>query len=204
MRVLLPPSRVDDVTGDLLETFRDDPALRTGSNRQVWWTRQVAGLFLRAYWMFPALLTAAMIWNDLFNTFRDANGNNLGPNVFTPMIVTTFLGAAILGGWRTRRVNGGIVAAAGSHIMTWSLISVWWAVTTYPFALSQRHNPYWINAWQGSAAPGESFLHWIAWDNVGAVVLGGSALMLLSLLLGIAGGVTGSRLARRRQTTSSA
>jgi hypothetical protein len=139
-----------------------------------------------------------MVSSDLFNTFRDANGNNLGPNLFGPTLFTVFSGAALLGGWRTRRVIGGIVASTGSHLVAWSCITCWWAITTYPFALSQQHNPYWIKAWQWSSVPGESFMHWIVWDNVGAMVLGGSALLLLAAGLGVIGGIAGSWMGRNR------
>ena len=198
LRALLPPDRADDVTGDLLETFRDQSRLSSRLARQAWWARQVASRFFRSYYLFPLALIATLIWNDLFNTFRDVNGTNVGPNLFGPMLFIVFLGAGTFGGWRTRRTIGGVIASVGSHLVGWSVITCWFALTTYPFALSQQHNPYWIQAWRGSAAPGESFMHWIAWDNVGAVLLGGSALLLLSFAAGLAGGVTGRWLGRHR------
>jgi hypothetical protein len=200
LRWLLPPDRVDDVTGDLLEAYRDDPPQWGGLSRAAWWARQVLGQFLRAYWLFPLALAATLVANDLFNTFRDADGHRLGPNLFGPTLITAYSVAGLLGGWRTRRVAGGLVASTGSHVIGWSLVTCWWTVTTYPFALSQQHNPYWINAWHWSASPGESFMHWIVWDNAGAVVLGGAALLLLSLATGLAGGFIGRMLPGPRRT----
>jgi hypothetical protein len=191
---LLPPDRVDDVMGDLVEACREQP--RRAVSTHLWWARYVGGLFLRTYWLFPLVLVAMLIVGDILNTFRDVHGGD-GPLHGLP-IFTIYGAAGLLGGYRTRRMVGGLVAAVGSHLAGWTGITLWWAITTYPFALSQQHHPYWINAWQGSAAPGESFMHWIVWDNVGAVLLGGSALLLLSLALGLAGGIIGSRVGRRR------
>ena len=86
--------------------------------------------------------------------------------------------------------------------MWWSGMALWWAMSTYPMAFEQQRSVYWIHAWQGSAAPGETFMHWIAWDNVGATILGGSFFLLLSLALGAVGGFVGSRIGRRRQPST--
>jgi hypothetical protein len=166
--------------------------------------RQVVGVFLRAYWVFPLALVAVLITNDLFNTFRDANGRSLAPNLLGPALLPLFFFGGLVGGWRTRRVAGGIAASVGSHVCAWVVMKLWWIGTTYPFALSQQHNPYWVQAWQGSASPGESFMHWIVWDNIGAIVLGGSALLVVSALLGAVGGAIGSGLGRRRRQAASA
>jgi hypothetical protein len=200
---LLPPERVDDVTGDLIELSREEPRTSAGWRRHAWWARQAGGQFLRSYGLFPLALVVMMISNDLFNTFRDSAGNNRGSNLFGPVLFTVFACAALLGGWRTRRISGGVVASTGSHLMAWTGIACWWTLTTYPFAFSQQRNPYWIRAWHWSAAPGESFMHWIIWDNVGAALLGGSVLLLLSLLLGLIGGAIGSQTSRRFRATSS-
>jgi hypothetical protein len=198
LRSLLVPARRDDVIGDLVETVRENRSLWNGLDARIWWARQVLGLFVRTYWGFPLLLIATLVSNDLLNAFRDASGNRLGPDLFLPTVFVVFVCAGLLGGWRTQRTSGGIAASAGSHLLAWTFMNVWWLVTTYPFALRQQHNPYWINAWQGSAAPGESFLHWIAWDNVGAFLLGGSVLMIAAIVLGATGGIAG-RLSRPGQ-----
>jgi hypothetical protein len=108
------------------------------------------------------------------------------------------LTAGTYGGWRSRRISGGLVASVGAHLVAWSCVVCWWAFTTYPFARSQQHDPYWIRAWQGSAAPGESFMHWIVWDNVGATIVGGTALLIRALALGLAGGAVGRLLPPRK------
>ena len=199
LRAVLPPDRRDDVTGDLLETFRETPRLSTRPiAAEMWYARQLAGRFLRTYWMFPALLTVVFITNDLSNTFRDVSGTR-GPDVLGLALATLLLSAGIYGGWRTRLVRGGIAASVGTHAFTWMCMMLWWAVTTYPFALSQQQNPYWIHAWRSSSQPGETFMHWIVWDNVGAVLLGGSMLLLFALALGVVGGTAGSVLKGRRR-----
>jgi hypothetical protein len=199
LRSLLPPDRVDDVMGDLLEASRERPHGAVAA--QSGWARYVAGLFLRTFWPFPVLLAAIGVAADLFNTFGQIHPNS--PLHGVPLF-TIFGAAGLYGGFRSRRAFGGVVAAVGTHLTSWSIMTFWWAATTYPFAFRQQQSAYWIDAWHWSAAPGESFMQWIVWDNVGAVVLGGSALLLLSLVLGLAGGITGSRLGRRRGQPASA
>lgn len=200
LRTLLPRDRADDVTGDLLETFRDTPSLsQSAVSGELWFGRQIASVFLRAYWLFPLTLAAAFVTNDMSNTFRDATGAPRIPDILGGSIVAVFLAAGVFGGWRTRRVLGGAAAAAGTHLFAWTFMTAWWAVTTYPFALQQRDNPYWVRAWQSSSTTGETFIHWIVWDNVGAVLLGGSILLLFSLALGLVGGATGGYIRGRRQ-----
>lgn len=198
LRALLPHDRADDVQGDLLETFRDDLRLTSDPIRaQVWHARQVTGIFIRAYWSFPALLVITMMSNDVLNAFRDSSGGRHGPDLFGYVLTWALLAAGLYGGWRTRRLAGGVITAAGSHLVAWCCMTVWWTITTYPFALYQQNNPYWIQAWHWSASPGETFMHWIIWDNVGAVLLGGSMLLVFSLVLGLIGGLTGSLVRTR-------
>ena len=205
LRALIPRDRADDVTGDLLETFRDTPQLRRSTLAgELWYGRQVVGLFVRAYWFFPLILAATFAANDVSNTFRAVNGAPRMPDVLGVAIVSVFLAAGFWGGWRTRRVVGGIAAATGTHALTWAWMTAWWTVTTYPFALSQQSQPYWIEAWRSSSQHGESFLHWIVFDNVGAVILGGSMLLLVSLMLGAIGGGAATGLRRVRRSTQTA
>jgi hypothetical protein len=143
-----------------------------------------------------------MVSNDILNAFRDASGGRRGPELFADMLAWfshgwLFLAAGLYGGWRTRRLAGGLAASAGTHLFAWSCMTGWWTITTYPFALFQQNNPYWITAWHWSASPSETFMHWIIWDNVGAVLLGGSTLLLFSLVLGLIGGIAGSFIRAR-------
>jgi hypothetical protein len=197
LRALLPPDRVEDVVGDLLEDVRERP--RSAIAAHVWWAGCAVGLFLRTFWVFPLLLAAAGVIGDLFNTFGDVHPTS---SLHGIPIFTTFGAAGLYGGFRTRRVSGGLVGAVGSHLTSWTAMTLWWTLTTYPFAFRQQQSPYWINAWHWSAAPGESFMHWILWDNVGAVVLGGLAFLLLSTVLGLVAGVIGSGLGRRHRPVS--
>jgi hypothetical protein len=195
LRAVLPRDRAEDVTGDLLEILRGDTALRGSPFRQsVWYLRHVVGYFLRAYWFFPAALGGMLVLNDALNTFRDVAGARSGPDLLGPAVTTIFLFASLYGGSRTSRVAGGVVAAVGTHIVAWTVMMLWFLATTYPFALVQERNPYWLNAWRSSAARDESFMHWIVWDNIGAVMLGGTVLLVLAIGIGLAGGVASSGL----------
>ena len=70
-------------------------------------------------------------------------------------------------------------------------------------SLVQQGEPYWISAWHSSAAPGETFTHWIFWDNVGATIMSALALSMSGVLAGLIGGVVGS-IARRLYLRSAA
>jgi hypothetical protein len=190
---------VEDVTGDLLETVADDPVLSASRTRTaMWYARVAAEYFLRACWVCPAVLIVMLVLNDLSNTFRDASGARSGPDFIGPLVMTVFLFAGLHGGWRTGRAAGGVVAAVATHVLAWGAMTLWWLMTTYPCARVQEANPYWVRAWQRSAAPGETFMRWIAWDNVGAVVLGGTMLLFLATGIGLAGGTAGGQLRRRQ------
>ena len=88
------------------------------------------------------------------------------------------------------------VATSG---LLWLFMATWWMTTWYPFLPTQSVDPYWIQAWHFSAAPGETFAHWIFWDNVGATIMGDVVLSAGGSGLGLAGGLlgAGARTVRR-------
>src|SRR5207249_11887082 len=92
--------------------------------------------------------------------------------------------------WRTERWHGGVVATAGLFIVMCLFMAFWWTATFYPFAQVQQTNPYWIHAWQWSihrAHSDETFLHWIFWDNVGALIIFSMVMCAISSICGVVG-----------------
>jgi len=198
MRALVPEEYVESVTGDLLEQYRDEKAPSLGRQRaDAWYVAQIGSSFLRAYWPFALSLTGLLILHDLSNTFRDPEGTAyLEMNNYPGIGITLFFLAGLYGGWRTGAIRGGALAGFGAYVIAWTSMAVWLNATFYPFAQFAQYNPYWIRAFHYSGAPGETFAHWSFWDNWGALLLGGGALLLLSLVMGSLGGAIGTLLRR--------
>jgi hypothetical protein len=196
LRAILPAADVESVSGDLLEVYRDEqrPARgRAGADR--WYLRQVARTFARAYWCWIAPLIVLFTASDVMNTWRLLPSQ--GP-VVPGAGLALVTAAALHGGWRSRRVAGGLLAGAGSATTLWLFMATWWMATWYPLSAVQVTEPYWIDAWRYSSAPGETFRHWIFWDNVGAIVMSGLVLNTAGGLVGLAGGLLGSRARKIR------
>jgi len=190
----LPVGRAESESGDLLEQYRDEQVPAGGQRRADWWyMRQVALVFARAYGISLVALIGLFVMGDVSNTYRLTGPVRIGPLVALGVI----LAASARGGWRTVSVRGGLFAGAVTSTLLWMFMAAWWMTTWYPFSLVQRVEPYWIDAWHFSAAPGETFTHWIFWDNVGATIMSGLVLNASGLLVGLIGGVVGSIACRR-------
>ncbi len=84
--------------------------------------------------------------------------------------------------------SGGFIVALGTFFVVWLFMAVWWNATVYPFAQVQQSNPYWAEAWQSSTdTPDETFLHWIFWDNIGALFFLGISMLSASVVCGSIG-----------------
>lgn len=185
---LLPAERAESDSGDLLEAYRDEqlPARgQAGADR--WYVRQVALVFAHSYWFWLVALIALFVIADVSNTYRLAF-----PSIGPLLAVCVLFGAALQGGWRSARVSGGLLTGAAVSSLLWLFMALWWMTTWYPFSLVQQIQPFWINAWRSSAVPGETFTHWIFWDNIGATIMSGLILNASGLVLGLAGGFAGS------------
>jgi hypothetical protein len=222
--LVLPADARETVSGDLLEEYRDARIPGLGRRRaDLWYWQQVGGIWLRAYWRLVVPLVLLFVVHDLLNTFRAPSGASYidGLPMLARLPISPFaaLGFFVLAGaygsWRTERWEGGFVAALGTFVLVWLSMAVWWNATLYPFAHVQQDNPYWIHAWQWSTyrahppslaglnpdAPNETFLHWVFWDNVGALFIGGVALLTASVVCGGIGSALGLFTARWRRAT---
>ncbi len=219
LRAILPVAARESVSGDLLEEYRECRVPASGRFRaDLWYWRQVGGMWLRAYWglVLPAVLL--LVVYDVFNTFRAPSGASyldglprLVLAMISPLGVVGLLAlATAYGSWRTERWQGGFVAALGVSVIVWVFMVAWSNATFYPFAQVQQSNPYWVGAWQWSThrgAPGggpgsspgtqETFLHWIYWDGVGALFIGGIALLVTSFVCGGIGALVGEVISHR-------
>lgn len=221
LRALLPVDSIETVSGDVLEEYRDARIPARGQLRaDLWYWRQVAGIWLRAYWWLVVPVVLLFVGRDIFNTFRAPSGasylDSLPGLVRAPMSppvgVAFFALAGAYGSWRTGRWAGGFVAALGTFVVVWLFAAAWWNATLYPFAQVQQSNPYWIQAWHWSThranppslfgfnpdTPDETFLRWIFWDNVGGLFFFGVSLLAVSVVCGSIGSAVGMITARWR------
>jgi hypothetical protein len=131
LRGLLPLDMGETVSGDLLEEYREARVPAVGEFRaDAWYWRQVAGMWLRAYWWLVVSAILVEVVHDVFNTFRAPSGafylDGLPTLVvavlspLSPLGVVGVLGiATAYGSWRAGRWQGGLVAALGVSAMVW-------------------------------------------------------------------------------------
>jgi hypothetical protein len=193
LRALLPADRAETESGDLLEAYRDEQLPARGRRgADCWYVRQVALVFAVNYGVWLAALMALFVISDVSNTWRYPV-----PARFVPLAaLCLILGASLQGGWRNTRLSGGLLAGAATGTLLWLFMAAWWLTTWYPFSLTQQLEPFWINAWHSSAAPGETFTHWIFWDNVGATIMSGLVLNVTGVAMGLVGGLAGATARR--------
>jgi hypothetical protein len=193
LRGLLPLDMSETVSGDLLEEYRESRVPAAGEFRaDLWYWRQVGGMWVRAYWWLVVSVVLLLVVSDVFNTFRTPSGASyldglprLVDAVTSPMVsvVGLFGLATAYGSWRTQRWQGGFVAALGLSVVVWWFMVLWMNATFYPFAVVQQSDPYWVQAWHWSiahhhGAPNETFIHWLYWDNVGGLLFVGIVLLV--------------------------
>lgn len=221
LQLLLPVETRETTAGDLLEEYRDARLPALGRWRaDLWYWRQVGGIWLRAYGWFLVPLMLSLVIHDIFNTFREPSGasylDQLPKLALAPMSpfvgIGLFVVAGAYGSWRTQRWAGGFAATLGLSLVLWMFMAVWWMATWYPVAQVQQSNPYWIQAWHWSTArtkpssflgfvietPDESFLRWIFWDNIGGLIMIGFTLLAVAMVCGGTGSALGRVMARRR------
>jgi hypothetical protein len=221
LRMLLPAETRETVSGDLLEEYREARIAAVGPLRaNLWYWRQVGGIWLRAYRWFAVPVVLLLVVHDLFNTFRASSGvsylDGLPRLAVAPMSplfgIGVFVLAGAYGSWRTQRWAGGFVATLGTFLVVWLFMVAWWNATLYPFAQVEQSNPYWIQAWHWSThrahspaffgfnpdMPDESFIRWIFWDNVGGLFFLGISMLTVSVVGGGIGSTLGLITARWR------
>ena len=204
---LLPREMRETVTGDLLEEYREARVPAAGELRaDLWYWRQVGGMWLRAYWWLVVSVVLLLVVSDIFNTFRAPSGASYRNGL--PMLVAAVISPSVsllvlpglataYGTWRTRRWQGGFVAAFGLSVVVWVFMVLWVHATFYSFAQAQHSNPYWVQAWHWSiahhhGAPNETFVHWLYWDNVGGLVMAGLVLLVPPCFFGVIAAVIGT------------
>lgn len=212
VHALLPVHTRETVSGDLLEEYRDARVPASGEFRaDLWYWRQVGGMWLRAHWWLVAPIVFLLVVGDVFKTLRAPSGASyleglaaLARAATSPVGLVTLLGLAnVYGSWRTRRWEGGLVASLGVSAIVWVFMVVWSNATFSQFAQVAQSNPQWIEAWHwsvqhGHAAPHETFRHWLYWDIVGSQIVAGFILLVAPCVYGGFGAILGEIISHRR------
>ena len=208
LRGLLPLDMRETVSGDLLEEYRESRVPAVGEFRaDLWYWRQVGGMWLRAYGWLVVFALLLHVVADVFGTFRAPSGASyldglptLVLAVLSPVGLVGLVGlATAYGSWRAGRWQGGFVAALGVSMIVWLFMAAWGHATFHSFAQVQQANPYWVQAWQSSIhrtgvpphASEETFQHWMYWDDVGALIVAGIVLLVASFVFGGIAAVVG-------------
>jgi hypothetical protein len=198
LRGLLPLDIGETVSGDLLEEYRESRVPALGEFRaDLWYWRQIGGMWLRAYWWLVVSAVLLHVVHDVFNTFRAPSGASYLDGlptivyaVLSPVGLVGLVGlATVYGGCRAGRWQGGLVAALGVSVIAWVCMAAWESATFHLFAQVQQGNPYWVQAWQSSHASAETFRRWMYWDRVGALIFTGIVLLVTSFVFGGIGAV---------------
>src|ERR1043166_3318268 len=117
LRGLLPPDMRETVSGDLLEEYRESRVPAVGEFRaDLWYWRQVGGMWLRAYWWLVVSAVLLHVAHDAFETFRAPSGASyldglptLVPAVLSSLgLVGVVALATAYGSWRAERWQGGV------------------------------------------------------------------------------------------------
>jgi hypothetical protein len=208
LRGLLPLDVGETVSGDLLEEYRESRVPAVGEFRaDLWYWRQVGGMWLRAYWWLVVSAVLLHVVYDVFDTFRAPSGVSyldglptLVLAVLSPLGLIGLVGlAAVYGSRRAGRLQGGFVAALGVSVIVWLCFAAWGIATFHSFAQVRLANPFWVQAWQSSIlstgvpphASEETFRHWMYWDGVGELIITGFFLLITSFVFGGIGGLVG-------------
>ncbi len=201
LRGLMPLDMSETVSGDLLEEYRESRVPAVGEFRaDLWYWRQVGGMWLRAYGWLVVSAVVLHVVHDVFDTFRAPSGVSyldglprVVPAVLSPLGLIGLVGlATVYGSRRAGRWQGGFVAALGVAMIVWLFLAAWGTATFHPFANVQQGNAYWVQAWHSSThgadlpphASEETFQHWRYWDGVGALMTAGIVLLVTSFFFG--------------------
>jgi len=155
LRLLLDVRRQEDVTGDLLEEYRESIVPALGSRADSWYLRQVAWHVARHVMLPAALIALILIVRDLFDTLDPVH---YVPGVIHPRsslmswaLIVTFACAAGRTTWLTSRIRSGVLVAFASAVLGGICSAVGAGVL-----LAIWHDPATLHAWETSGGLDEA------------------------------------------------
>lgn len=190
LRAVLSAEHREDISGDLLEEFRESIVPALGGRANAWYVRQVAGFLVREVWTWSALAAAICIVRYLFDALMPIRYTPgvvaVRSAVMTWSLVGAFVSCAAWHAWRTRRIAAALLLVVLSAFAGGVLAQ---AATLLCFAV--QHDPTTIAAIRGSGGFDEAF------------ILPSIGLTLVALIIGLPAAIAG-RLARAVYGWSSA
>ena len=103
LRLFVAPENVDDVSGDLLEEYRDSVLPRSGQRRaDRWYVRQVLGFVWRGTGLWAILFGTAFVARTALDWLAPPETFELRSTVSTALGVAILLVAGARAAWRSR------------------------------------------------------------------------------------------------------
>ena len=139
LRLLLTPEHRGNVSGDLLEQYRDTILPTQGRWRaDLWYVGEAAGSVWRATWLWGVLLTASVIGREILDWWLSPTQDFYARSVVsTAIAVGIFSGAGMWTAWCSRSIRAGAVAGVVAGMIAAALITV-----STLAALAVRHDPH--------------------------------------------------------------
>jgi hypothetical protein len=154
LRLLLPLEHRENVSGDLLEEYRDTIVPSRGrSAADAWYVRQVAGFLWRATWVWALLFSGAFVARQAVDLLVPTHDFAFRAQVTTYTGVGLIASTAFWSAWRSGSVLSGIVVTI---VMT--QIAAVLSVTGVTLLLAIWHDPATLKAAADSGGIAEGYL----------------------------------------------
>jgi len=112
LRLSLKSTDRENVSGDLLEEYRESIVPDRGKTAADWWyVRQVAGFVWRATWAWAVVFSGASLARTAYDWLVPTTDFHLRAELSTDIGVATLLSIGLWAGWRSRSFAAGVVMA---------------------------------------------------------------------------------------------
>jgi hypothetical protein len=153
LRLLIRHDDVEDVSGDLLEEYRETVRPALGRRRAaVWYVAQVLGFIPPACWVLGGAQGVAMVIRNAFDWFVPTSDFNTRSMVTTLTAIALFLMAGLWVAWRSGSLRSGLLAGFLS-----SAAAAFVSIVGAACLLSFRHDQQTLLAIANSGGLGEVF-----------------------------------------------
>jgi hypothetical protein len=123
LRMVLEPERRENVSGDLLEEYRDRVLPAQGRARaDSWYVGQVGGFLWRGMWWWGVLLAVAVIARGALDRFVPPATFYARSVVTTYTAIACFVTAGFWTAWRTRSFAAGVLAGIATSVISAALV----------------------------------------------------------------------------------
>lgn len=154
LRLILPLEHRDNVSGDLLEEYRDAIVPSRGqSAADAWYVRQVGGFLWRATWVWAALFSAANLLRQAVDLLIPTHDFAFRSQVTTYTGIALMAATAAWSAWRSGSFISGIVVT-----IVMSQIAAVLSVIGVTLLLAIWHDPATLKAAADSGGIAEAYL----------------------------------------------